>query len=103
MELKVLEHFRLKISVTKTKAIWIESKADSDDKLCPELELKWVKTFTLLGVNFDNALEHMDDNFENKIKSIEKMLSNWTYRYLTPFGKITVIKTLCLSKLSHTA
>ena len=93
----------LKISVTKTKAIWIGSKADSNDKLCPELGLKWVKTFALLGVNFDNALEHMDDNFDKKIKNIEKMLSNWTYRYLTPFGKITVIKTLCLSKLSHTA
>ena len=31
------------------------------------------------------------------------MLSNWSYRYLTPFGKITVIKSLGLSKLSHIA
>ena len=31
------------------------------------------------------------------------MLSNWSYRYLTPFGKVTVIKSLGLSKLSHVA
>ena len=59
--------------------------------------------FTLLGVNFDNALENMEDNFLAKICNIENVLSNWTYRYLTPFGKITIIKTLGLSKLSHTA
>ena len=31
------------------------------------------------------------------------MLSNWSYRYLTPFGKVTVVKSLGLSKLSHVA
>ena len=57
----------LKISVNKTKAIWIGSKVDSKDILCPELELKWVKKCTLLRVNFDNALENMEDNFLAKI------------------------------------
>ena len=57
----------LKMSVNKTKAIWIGSKVDSKDILCPELELKWVKKFTLLGVNFDNALENMENYFLAKI------------------------------------
>ena len=45
----------------------------------------------------------MFKSFEEKIKKIEKLLSHWSYRFLFPFGKITVIKTLALSKLSHVA
>ena len=93
----------LKISVTKTKAIWFGSNYNSSEKLCPELGLVWVKNFTLLGINFDNNLTKMEQNFEDKIEKIEKMLSCWFYRYLTPYGKVTIIKTLALSKLSHVA
>ena len=52
---------------------------------------------------FDNALITMKINFEEKIQAVEKLLSNWSYRYLTPFGKVTVIKSLGLSKLSQLA
>ena len=45
----------------------------------------------------------MKNNFSDKIDNVEKMLSNWSYRYLTPFGKVTVVKSLGLSKLSHVA
>ena len=90
----------LKVSVTKTKAVWFGSEHDSNRKLCPDLHLKWVKTFTLLGINFDNALASMSDNFDQSVQKIENMFSSWSYRYLTPFGKITVIKSLGLSKLS---
>ena len=45
----------------------------------------------------------MNKNFENKIIKIEKLLSHWSYRYLTPYGKVTIIKSLALSKLSHVA
>ena len=93
----------LKISLSKTKAVWFGSAHDSDIKLCPELELNWVKKFELLGINFDNNLESMSKNFDQKIAKIEKLLSHWSYRYLTPFGKVTIIKSLALSKLSHIA
>ena len=93
----------LKISVSKTKAIWFGSEHNSDLNLCPDLNLKWVKTFTLLGITFNNNLENMQCNFVDKIEKIDKMLSNWSYRYLTPFGKVTIVKTLGLSKLSHVA
>ena len=93
----------LKISVTKTKAVHFGANHNSNVKLCPDLNLKWVKEFELLGIKFDNNLERMNDNFEKKIENIEKMLSHWSYRYLTPFCKVTVIKSLALSKLSHVA
>ena len=93
----------LKISVSKTKAVWFGAAHDSNIILCPELQLKWVKNFELLGIHFDNNLEFMNRNFEDKISKIEKLLSHWSYRYLTPYGKVTIIKTLALSKLSHVA
>ena len=93
----------LKINLTKTKAIWFGSAHNSEIKLCPDLKLKWVKTFTLLGLNFDNNLENMQQNFTDKIELLENMLSTWSYRYLTPFGKVTIVKSLGLSKLSHVA
>ena len=93
----------LKISVSKTKAIWFGSNHNSNLKLCPDLTLKWVKEFTLLGINFDNNLTNMQSNFDDKIEKIEKLLSHWSYRYLTPYGKVTIIKSLALSKLSHVA
>ena len=91
----------LKISVSKTKAIWFGKNYMCDYKLCPEIDLIWDKKFTLLGIDFHNNLEKMEDNFWNKMSSLEKLLANWSYRYLTTYGKITIIRSLALSKLSH--
>ena len=93
----------LKISVSKTKAVWFGTEFNSDRRLCPDLKLQWVKNFTLLGINFNNNLDHMENNFSEKLEKIQKMLSCWFYRYITPFGKVTIIKTLALAKLSHVA
>ena len=105
--LEILEGFfrlsGLKISVSKTKAVWFGSDYNTGLKLCPDLNLEWVKTFTLLGIKFDNNLERMESNFAVKLEIIEKLLANWLYRYITPYGKIIIIKTLALSKLCHVA
>ena len=105
--IEILERFHrisgLKISVSKTKAVWFGSDYNSNIKLCPDLDLKWVRNFTLLGINFNNNLIGMESNFNQKLETIDKMLASWLYRYLTPYGKITIIKTLALSKLSHVA
>ena len=93
----------LKINLTKTKAVWIGSSYNSNEILCPDLNLEWGKDFELLGIDFDNHLERMDSNFDKKLGQIDKLLDNWLYRHLTPFGKICIIKSLALSKLSHIA
>ena len=71
----------LKISVKKTTAVWFGINHDSQTKLCPDINLNWSKSFSLLGINFDNNLEKMEDNFDIKFQKIEKLLSNWSYRY----------------------
>ena len=45
----------------------------------------------------------MEKNFEEKIEKLKNLLAHWSYRFFTPFGKITIIKSLALSKLSHLA
>ena len=93
----------LKISVSKTKAIWFGKDSDSKVKLCKEENLVWTRTFTLLGLEFDNKLENMDRNYFEKIKEIERMLQGWLYRHLTTYSKIVILKSLALSKLTHIA
>ena len=93
----------LKPNIDKTKAIWIGSKIDCDDTLCAEYDLCWSKgTFIILGIHFNCKLENMEQlNYNDKILGIEKELIIWSKRYLTTLGKIIVIKSLLLPKLTH--
>ena len=40
-------------------------------------------------------------NFKEKVQKIRSLIKLWNRRYLTPLGKITVIKTLLLPMLNH--
>ena len=93
----------LKINIGKTKAVLFGQNYENNINLCPDLKLQWSQSFTLLGINFTNNLENMHLNYNVKVENIRKLLSAWSYRYLTPFGKVTVVKSLALSKLSHIA
>ena len=93
----------LRISVAKTKAIWFGSGCNFTHRLCTDIPLVWDTEFRLLGIDFDARLEKMERNFDSKLDEIRKLLNCWFYRTLTPYGKITVVKTLALSKLSHAA
>ena len=93
----------LKISVSKTKAIWFGVGYNSAQKLCPDLNLDWDTEFCLLGIVFDGNLANMERNLDAKIAEIKKLLNCWIHRSLTIYGKIVVVKTLALSKLSHVA
>ena len=93
----------LKINLTKTKAIWIGSKRFSDEKICHEVELDWVRSFTALGIKYDvtNLQEIVELNCVPKIAEVDKILLNWSRRNTTLAGRILVVKNLALSKLVH--
>ena len=56
----------------------------------------------MLGIKFTLDLQQMIPiNYESKLEEIKKLLSSWSKRMLTPYGKITVIKSLALSKIAH--
>ncbi len=58
--------------------------------------------FNLLGISFSVNLEEMKDiNYISVMEKIDKLLTRWNSRNLTPIGKITVIKTLIVPKINH--
>ena len=105
--LNVLEIFGsisgLRINTDKTKLVWIGKKRYSSDQLDVGKNLIWgTTTFTLLGITFSVDLDSIVElNFTHAIKTLEQLFQVWSKRYLTPLGKIAVVKTLALSKLNH--
>ena len=84
--LNILEIFGslsgLNVNCDKTKLIWIGSKKESKEKL-NVTKLHWggLSVYTT--------------------GSSKCVLNSWRFRYLTPFGKITILKTLILSQFNH--
>ena len=95
--LSTLQEFKLisglKINIEKTKIIKIGAWGDSRTTFCQEFFLIWTTDFTSLGITFDT------DNM-NRITEINST-KIWTPRLLTPLGKITIIKSLLISKFTH--
>ena len=93
----------LKINVEKTKAIKFGLIGDGRMNICQDLNLIWTSEFTSLGINY-NILELKNItelNLEPTILEMEKLNSIWKCRNLTLIGKITIIKTLMISKIIH--
>ena len=105
--MKILDDFYkvsdLKISHSKTKAIWFGLDCKKKQPLCPDLDLDWDHCFKLLGVVFYNNLEGMEVNYDLKMAEIKKLLNCWMNRNVSIYGKIVIVKSLALSKLSHLA
>ena len=93
----------LKVNFEKTHAVWIGVNKYSTASIKTRWKLSWGKTaFKLLGINFHIELQQMQQiNFKEKIQKIRSLIKLWNRRYLTPLGKITVIKTLLLPILNH--
>ena len=105
--LSVLEIFGsisgLKMNTDKTKIVWIGRKRFSKEKMSTSVPLSWGNNeFDLLGIHYTvNLSEITTHNYDKAITAIEKIVSTWSKRMLTPFGKITIVKTFLLSKLNH--
>lgn len=93
----------LKINVEKTRAIWIGSLGNSQRQICREYKLDWTQgAFKILGVNFSSEVFNIWDLNQNEIiNSIERILKQWTKRKITLLGRITIVKSLALSKFTH--
>ena len=87
------------MNTTKTKVIWIGDKKHSSEKLPVSHKLEWgTDRFNLLGVLFSVSLDEIPTL--NYSTAFEKA-KNWKRRSLTPFGKITIIKTFVLSQFNY--
>ena len=60
------------------------------------------KTIKILGIHFSyNKKLETEENFIRHVWKIEKVLKLWRMRNLTLEGKITIFKTLAISKIIH--
>ena len=93
----------LKINVKKTKVIRIGNIRETDRRFCKENNLDWVTTFVSLGISYDvlDMNNITETNIEQKLPSLLKLIQNWSSRSITPIGRITVCKSLLLSKITH--
>ena len=56
----------------------------------------------VIGVKCSTSTDEISTiNYEGKLQEINTVLVIWMKRKLTPLGKITVIKTLVVSKITH--
>ena len=105
--LNILELFGslsgLKMNTEKTKMVWIGSRKHCREKLNISADLQWGdKDFSFLGINFSVNLDTIPElNFNIAMNKAKQLLNCWNSRYLTPIGRITVIKTMVLSKFNH--
>ena len=98
----------LTINFEKTIVVWLGSKRNCRDRYLRDMNFTWDpggelnSKFKYLGIYFSTITENIVQlNYDNKLSEIENLLKIWSKRFLTPFGKITVLKTLAISKLTY--
>ena len=94
----------LKINYTKSKVIWIGRKKFSKEVYHHKRwKLGWGDSeFTLLGIKFSTNLKDISEiNFGSKIIAMKKLMNIWSSRNLTVIGRIIILKTLVLPKITH--
>ena len=105
--LRILQWFNeisgLKINIKKTKVIRIGCIRESDRRYCKENNLDWVSKFDALGITYDVLdMQNLTEiNIEGKIPQMMHLIQSWSRRNITPLGRITVLKSLILSKITH--
>ena len=73
--------------------------------MLPEFNLEWdPQNFSILGVTFTTDLNNITDKNINKhMNKIRTEIESWKKkkRNITPFGKVTLIKAIFISKIVH--
>ena len=93
----------LKVNQQKTQCIFIGSLKNSNNRYMRDENFVWNPgTWKILGILFSTDTDSIvEKNYENKLHDIKTTLNKWKKRKLTPFGKITVMKSLAISKITH--
>ena len=93
----------LNINFDKTQVVWLGSKKYSADSIKTKFKLVWGTTsFKMLGIRFHVDLDKIINiNYTEKIEALRNLIKFWKRRYLTPIGKIVIIKSLMLPIFNH--
>ena len=101
--LEYAKYSGLAMNFDKTKVIWFGCEHSPDTVYLPHLNFEWnPAVFKVLGVEFTISLKNITDlNIQPRIREMATEIDKWRKRDLTPFGKITVLKSLVISKIVH--
>ena len=91
----------LKCNLDKTFVIPVGNFAKGT--MCKDLNLKWMDSFTVLGITIDNRLKNLQENFHRIYDKVDKKIGFWIRYGLTFKGRITVAKSLLLSQYTYVA
>ena len=100
----MLAHFKnisgLKLNETKSEILQIGTPLTSNYSL---FKLKWEKErIYALGTWFYKDYNKSKEyTYQNRLECLQTLINTWSNRNLTWLGKITVIKTLCISKIIY--
>ena len=102
----VLEYAKysgLNMNFDKTKVVCLGNLRNKNMLYMPCMNFEWnPESFTILGVEFNVNLENlMDININKKLPQMIGIMLTWSKRNISPIGRITVLKTLVLSKITH--
>ena len=102
---KIFESFAylsgLEINEGKTKVIRIGSKLDDKKPLTNLVKFVYDTEFTLLGVNIDNKLKKLENNFIERMKKIRQKIAIWRKLNLSEIGNLIISKTFLISQLGY--
>ena len=90
----------LEVNKSKTEAMWLGALRHNPEA---PLDITWPsKPINSLGIDLTyNEEVSYKKNFEQKLTSMKSILNIWLPRNLTLYGRITILKTLGLSKLIY--
>ena len=101
--LKFAEISGLKMNIEKTNISWIGSTKHCNVRFMRDKNFIWDPgIYRILGIKFSvNTEIIMDINYQDKLLEMKRVMTQWKKRHLTPLGKITVMKTLILPKITY--
>ena len=102
-----IEEFKLisglAANLDKTNVIPYGKFFNPGQKICPDLDVKWVDNFKLLGFKIDNKLQQLNINFDKALAKAQNIISNWKARKLPINGRIIISKSLVVSQFNYVA
>lgn len=105
---KILNEFAsisgLKVNIDKTNAVWIGGNKGRQKGLGDHINVNWAgpqDSFRVLGIDFSTNLDTMVTmNYNRVLDSTRSLIDQWSKRNLTVLGRVTIVKSLILSKFT---
>jgi hypothetical protein len=93
----------LLLNTLKTNAVWLGSSKNSHIKYMAHLGMQWNPyKYKVLGIWFTSEISDCANiNYREKLGEVKRLFQMWLKRQITPLGRVAILKSLILSKLTY--